>query len=233
VLTERSAIVVGGGIGGLATAVALTSRGWQVRVLERAPDFTEVGAGISLWANALHALDAIGLGAQVGRLGTAEIHGGIQCPTGRWLSRSDIAEVASRYGQVTMLHRAELLRVLLDAVAADCLVPGAEVVSVEETGQRMTVTHSQGRASADLLVGADGLRSTVRGLLWPDAPAPRYAGYTTWRMVTPPLPNHRDRAGKGGGTTGGETWGTTSTIFALCLRTSVTGWPCSATRPMR
>lgn len=55
-MRDRSAIVVGGGIGGLATAIALVRRGWQVRVLERSAQFTEVGAGISLWSNALRDL---------------------------------------------------------------------------------------------------------------------------------------------------------------------------------
>ena len=63
------AIIIGGGIGGLASAVALARRGWQVEVLERAPEFTEVGAGLSIWANGLRALDA--LGAISGNLGVA------------------------------------------------------------------------------------------------------------------------------------------------------------------
>ena len=61
------AVIIGGGIGGLASAVALTRRGWQVEVLERAPEFTEVGAGLSIWANGLRALDALGVGETVRR----------------------------------------------------------------------------------------------------------------------------------------------------------------------
>ncbi len=59
------AIIVGGGIAGLASTVALDRRGWQVEVFERAPEFTEVGAGLSLWPNALRALDALGVGELV------------------------------------------------------------------------------------------------------------------------------------------------------------------------
>ena len=59
------AIIIGGGIAGLASALALTQRGWQVEVFERAPEFTEVGAGLSLWPNALRALDALGVGEGV------------------------------------------------------------------------------------------------------------------------------------------------------------------------
>lgn len=198
-MRERSAIVAGGGIGGLATAIALVRRGWQVRVFERSTQFTEVGAGISLWSNALRALDAIGIGDSVRSLGAVELHGGIQHRSGRWLSRIDAAEMARRYGPVMILHRADLLRVLLDAVPPDALVAGTEVVSVEIDEQAGRVTYNGRTATADLVVGADGIHSTARRLVWPDAPTPRYAGYTAWRMVTPPLPGKPDQ--------GGETWG--------------------------
>jgi len=65
------AVIIGGGIAGLASALALTRRGWQVEVLERAAGFTEVGAGLSLWPNALRALDALGVGEPVRRRATA------------------------------------------------------------------------------------------------------------------------------------------------------------------
>src|SRR5258708_6726031 len=79
------AIIIGGGIAGLASALALTRRGWQVEVLERAPEFTEAGAGLSLWPNALRALDALGVGEPV--RGRAVLQGpvGIRDPAGRWL----------------------------------------------------------------------------------------------------------------------------------------------------
>jgi 2-polyprenyl-6-methoxyphenol hydroxylase-like FAD-dependent oxidoreductase len=200
-MAARTAVVVGGGIGGLATAIALSGRGWDVRVLERAPEFTEVGAGISLWSNAMRALEAIGPGIadKVRGLGGAELLGGIQRRNGRWLSRADAAELTRRFGPVLLLHRADLLRTLLDAVPPEALVAGAEVTGVGFDGESVTVTHTGGQVRADLLVGADGIRSTVRRLVWPDVAPPRYAGYTAWRWVTPPLP--------GGPDGGGETWG--------------------------
>ena len=59
------AVIIGGGIAGLASALALTQHGWKVEVIERAPVFTEIGAGLSLWPNALRALDALGVGEVV------------------------------------------------------------------------------------------------------------------------------------------------------------------------
>ena len=179
------AIIIGGGIAGLASALALTRRGWQVEVFERAPEFTEVGAGLSLWPNALRALDALGVGEGVRGRATLEGQAGIRDAAGRWLSRTDTAELERRYGPVVMIHRADLLAVLRAAVPEEALRPGVTVSEVRPDG---TVAHPGGQSRADLVVGADGLGSATRQSVWPEAPAPRYAGYTAWRVVTPPVP---------------------------------------------
>jgi 2-polyprenyl-6-methoxyphenol hydroxylase-like FAD-dependent oxidoreductase len=178
------AIIAGGGIGGLAAALALVRRGWDVEVLERAPAFAEVGAGLSLWPNGLRAVDALGVGAQVRGRALLEGQAGIQDSAGRWITRTDTAALERRFGSVAMIHRADLLEVLRGAVPADSLRHGVTVRRVSPGG---TVAHSGGESRADLVVGADGVRSVVRASIWPDAPAPRYAGYTAWRMVTPPV----------------------------------------------
>ncbi|TQJ46342.1 FAD-dependent monooxygenase [Streptomyces sp. NBC_00080] len=187
-MPQRAATIVGGGIGGLAAAVALHRRGWRVEVLERAPEFTEIGAGISLWPNALHALDALGLGDTVRALGAVEAVGGVRDRQGRWLSRTKNAELVRRFGHpLVVLHRADLLRALAHALPADSLRPGGEVSAVRDGGPCLVVDHGRGESRPDLVVGADGLRSAVRRALWPEAAGPRYAGYTGWRMVTVPL----------------------------------------------
>ena len=178
------AIIVGGGIGGLATAVALGQRGWQVEVLERAPAFTEAGAGLSLWPNALRALDRLGLGDIVRSRAVLTGQAGIRDAAGRWLSRSDTAELERRFGPTALVHRADLLADLRAAVPGESLRNGITVQAVRPDG---TVRHSGGESQADLVVGADGLRSVVRSSVWPDAPAPQYVGYTSWRMITPPV----------------------------------------------
>jgi 2-polyprenyl-6-methoxyphenol hydroxylase-like FAD-dependent oxidoreductase len=187
-MPQRAATIVGGGIGGLAAAIALHRRGWHVEVLERAPQFTEIGAGISLWPNALHALEALGLADTVRALGAVEQAGGVRDRRGRWLSRTDNAELTRRFGHpLTVLHRADLLRALTQALPADSLRPGSEVSGLHDDGHRLVVGHRGGESRADLVIGADGLHSAVRRTLWPDAARPRYAGYTAWRMVTEPL----------------------------------------------
>jgi 2-polyprenyl-6-methoxyphenol hydroxylase-like FAD-dependent oxidoreductase len=179
------AVVIGGGIAGLASALALTRRGWQVEVLERAPEFTEVGAGLSLWPNALRALDALGVGELVRDRAVLQGPVGIRDPAGRWLSRTDTADLQRRYGLAAMIHRADLLAVMRAAFPEGALRPGTLVSAVRADG---TVTHSGGECRADLIVGADGVRSATRRSVWPGAPEPRYAGYTSWRMVCPPVP---------------------------------------------
>lgn len=179
------AVIIGGGIAGLASALALTRHGWQVEVFERAPEFTEVGAGLSLWPNALRALDALGVGEGVRGRAALEGQAGIRDAAGRWLSRTDTAELERRYGPVAMIHRADLLAVLRTAVPEEALRPGITVSEVRPDG---TVASSSGQYCADLVVGADGLGSVTRQSVWPEAPAPRYAGYTAWRVVTPRVP---------------------------------------------
>jgi 2-polyprenyl-6-methoxyphenol hydroxylase-like FAD-dependent oxidoreductase len=182
--SDMKAVIVGGGIGGLATAVALGRRGWEVEVLERAPAFTEVGAGLSLWPNGLRALDALDLGDSVRARASLEGQAGIREASGRWLLRTDAAAMKRRFGPTVMVHRADLLEMLRAALPPDVLRPGIAVTQVRADA---TVVHSDGESSGELVVGADGVRSTVRRSIWPDAPSPRYVGYTAWRVVTGPV----------------------------------------------
>ncbi|ATL71791.1 FAD-dependent monooxygenase [Nocardia terpenica] len=193
-----SAIVVGGGIGGLAAAIALARRGWRVEVLERAAEIGEVGSGISLWPNGLRALDALGLGDRIRAEGTLGTDGGIRDRRGRWLSKTDTAALARWYWSLVAVRRADLFAILSAALPDDALRLGTTVTGVEDRGATVTVTHSRGRSEADLVIGADGLRSVVRASVWPHARAPRYAGYTAWRTITRPLDFKPD---------GSETWG--------------------------
>lgn len=185
-------MIVGGGIGGLATGLALTRRGWHVEVCERAPEFTEIGAGLSLWPNALHALAALDLDRRVRELGAAESWGGVRDRAGRWLSRTDNAELERRFGMpLVVLHRADLVRALADALPPSTLRPSATVTGIRDDGAKVVVELGDDTRRVDLVVGADGAHSTVRRLRWPDAEPPRYAGYTAWRMITDPIPPHR------------------------------------------
>ncbi|MEU4315546.1 FAD-dependent monooxygenase [Nocardia sp. NPDC024068] len=175
------ALVVGGGIGGLAAAVAFHQRGWQVEVLERAPEITEIGAGLSIQPNGLRALDAIGLGEQVRTGGQAGPPRGIRGVNGAWLIRNDVEDLERRFGPWAIIHRAALVDILRAALPAHALRPGTTVRKVLPDG---TVHHDGGTTTADLVIGADGVRSVTRRSIWPHAAGPRYVGYSTWRLLT-------------------------------------------------
>jgi 2-polyprenyl-6-methoxyphenol hydroxylase-like FAD-dependent oxidoreductase len=195
---RRTAIVVGGGIGGLAAAIALHRCDWHVEVLERAPAFDELGAGLSLWPNGIRALDALGLGDQVRGQALTATEGGIRDVTGRWMARTDVRALERRYGPVVAIHRAQLADILRRALPAATPRMDTEVTAVDSGGPQVAVRHTRGVSRADLLVGADGIRSVVRRSLWPDHRAPRYAGYTAWRLI---IGSERPPSA------GGETWG--------------------------
>ncbi|MET8086421.1 FAD-dependent oxidoreductase [Micromonospora sp. NPDC005237] len=185
---EPHAVVVGGGIGGLSAALALHRHGWRVTVLERAPELREVGAGLTLMANSLRALDSLGLSPALRSSAHAEAPGGIRDRRGRWLSRVDAAEMIRQLGTSALgIHRATLHRILREALPASSLHTGAEVEHVESEPDRATVRHhgpdGPRTLDADLVVGADGLHSRLRTQLWPEIPAPVYAGSTAWRAA--------------------------------------------------
>jgi 2-polyprenyl-6-methoxyphenol hydroxylase-like FAD-dependent oxidoreductase len=186
-VSTRTAVVIGGGIGGLASAVALRSAGWDVQVLERSEELREVGAGISLWPNALRALDLLGVGDRVREQGTIEAGGGFRDRAGTWLFRTDMRAIEERFGPSVLIRRPALLAILADALPPGTVTLSTEVTGIGERPDHVRVEHRAGPTTADVVVAADGIRSRIRAHLWPGARGPRYAGYTTWRFVTPVL----------------------------------------------
>jgi len=190
-----TATVVGGGIAGLASAIALAQAGWRVTVLERAAAFGEVGAGLATTGNGMTALAALGLGEASREVAYQTGTAGMEDQAGRWImrmpdTRSDPTAVTTIWGlQRQRLHG--LLRAAAEAAGRVELVTGAEVVTVKPgapEGERAEVTWRAGntghRAESALIVAADGVRSAVRAQLFPGDPA-RYSGSTSWRAIIP------------------------------------------------
>jgi len=192
-IDRLEATVIGGGIAGLATAVALSQAGWRVTILERAPAFGEVGAGLGLTANGMTALSALGLDQAVRAVGCETVSAGFQDLDGRWLIR--VPEVKPELRAITTvwgLHRQRLHGVLRAAAAAADgvdLVTDAQVLRVtagnpgrEAAAVTWRSAGTEQTAEAALVVAADGVRSAVRAQLFPDA-QPVYSGSTSWRAV--------------------------------------------------
>ena len=178
------AIVVGGGIGGLTAAIALRQVGVEAVVFERAAEMREVGAGIGLWANAMKALRELGLYDAVRAVGMPALDGEVRSWRGEPISKIPAAAMEELGIDLVLLHRADLQKALLAALGEDTVRLGAEFTSFEQDGAGgVVVCFANGQEErGNLLIGADGLRSTVRAQLLGDGP-PRYAGYTAWRGV--------------------------------------------------
>ncbi|NUP22684.1 MAG: 2-polyprenyl-6-methoxyphenol hydroxylase [Streptomyces sp.] len=181
------AIVVGGGIGGLAAALALHRIGWQATVLERAPVLSEIGAGMSQAPNAMRALAELGVEQQARAAGVpTHASANLRTPEGRYLQQA-------RPGDPTAMlafHRADLHRVLLEALPDGWIHTDAQVTAVRQDTDKAIVEFGGGEVSADLVITADGIGSSVRQQLWPDAPPPRFLGRTAWLGIAqvPDLP---------------------------------------------
>ncbi|OBC15914.1 FAD-binding monooxygenase [Mycobacterium sp. 852013-50091_SCH5140682] len=179
----QSVLVVGAGITGLATAVALQRQGFEVRVLE-ARDDTSAGTGISIWPNALAALDELGLGDAVRSAGGRVTAGAVRWHDGTWLRRPEPERFIRALGEpLVVIRRADLTDILSAPLAADTVEYGVGVRGLVTTADGVRVTVSDGSTrDAAAVVGADGVDSVVARHL--NGPLTRrYAGYTAWRGV--------------------------------------------------
>jgi 2-polyprenyl-6-methoxyphenol hydroxylase-like FAD-dependent oxidoreductase len=161
-------VLAGGGIGGLTAAIALRRAGFEVSVFERAAELTELGAGLLLAGNAHKALAKLGLAHAVARLGTPASAGEMRSWRGEVLVSIPAAELEKKIGTPsTAVHRADLQALLAQEVGEGTLRLGAEVEAFEQDESGVRVLFADGsHESADVLVGADGLRSRIRAALF-------------------------------------------------------------------
>jgi salicylate hydroxylase len=180
--------IVGGGIGGVALARALTQRGIEVRLFERTPAFGQVGAGIQMTPNAVKVLQALGVGdalRQVAFLPQAIV--GRNWDTANEIFRIPLAEECPRLYNAPFfhVHRADLHQLLIDSLPDGLATLSASCVDIRQTETSAVAIFEDGSEfEADLIVGADGVRSVVRGKLFGDD-APKYTGNMCFRAVVP------------------------------------------------
>lgn len=183
---NKKIIVIGGGIGGAATAVSLHRKGFETVVYERVKELREVGAGIALWANATHVLKNLGLLEEALQLGVLTTNYQFNSQNGKELVNVPV----DGFELPTIgIHRADLHELLISKLPEKQFILG-------ETFERFSLYENKVRAhfasgltaSGDAFIGADGLRSRVRSELFGEKP-PIYRNFTTWRGLTLHVPN--------------------------------------------
>ena len=179
--------IIGGGIGGLTAANALSQAGIEVAVYEAAAELREIGAGVALHANAMRVLRAIGVEDGVRKVaGRSEWAVTRNGKTGRVISRTSRKQQAAAFGlQSATVHRADLLDVLADALPPGLVTLGKRCTRVEPDGATAVARFADGsEIEADVIIGADGIHSAVRtSLFGPDDP--RFTGKICYRSVIP------------------------------------------------
>jgi salicylate hydroxylase len=178
--------LVGGGLGGLTAALALTRDGFDAHVFEQADHLRELGAGIGLSPNALKVLREFGLEHAVRECGAVtEAIVGRDWTTGRELYRTALKGANEiRFGLSNVqIHRGDLLGILASSISASQIHLNSRCVAVSSSNHRAGLTLADGvREEFDLLVGCDGIRSNVRTALH-GLEAPRYTGNMCWRAL--------------------------------------------------
>ncbi len=186
-------VIVGGGIAGMTAATALAHAGFAATLLEAAPQFGEIGAGVTLSPNAMKGLDFIGVCEDVAAAGVEPQRQRVQhWQTGQTLVEMDRTDQRRRYGApYVTVHRADMHAILVDAArsAGVTLRTNAAAVAVQGT----TVHLADGSSvSGDAVIGADGVKSVVRQRFEPAAA--HFTGHVAWRSLVPVTPTLADLA---------------------------------------
>ncbi len=183
------AVVVGGGLGGMAAAVALAHAGIEVEVHEQAQQLTEVGAGVSLAPNGLRMLERLGVGQAVERVGVRYMSNRLLLSDGQPASHEP--HHFSQPGTNVGIHRADLLALLAAQLPAALVRTGHRCTAFSQDTGTATVGFADGTtATADVVIGADGIHSVLQGFVVPAA-KPVFSGVAAYRGLVPRIDGYR------------------------------------------
>jgi len=180
--------VIGGGIGGLAAALSLHRAGFDVDVYEQAPELNEVGGGINMGPNAARILYRLGLEDALDRDAVRPLSAHVRrWDDGRTLQKATLNPISSElYGAPHLtVHRADLQRIIASGLPRECIHLGHRLIGFEDRDTAVEASFANGRRiEADMLVGADGIHSTVRTALFGEE-EPAFAGCVAYRGLVP------------------------------------------------
>lgn len=181
-------LIIGGGIGGLASAIALGQKGHVITVIERDPEWAVYGVGITQQANVVRAVAELGIRDDYLAAGFGFDAVEIYAPDGTRLARVPSPRLVEGYPANLGMGRPALHALLgrrAKAVGAEVRL-GLTAVSLTDTGEAVEATFADGsQGTYDLVVGADGVNSQTRGLILPDAEVPQFTGQGVWRYNFP------------------------------------------------
>jgi 2-polyprenyl-6-methoxyphenol hydroxylase-like FAD-dependent oxidoreductase len=183
-MSDQSVLIVGGGIAGLTSAIALCQRGHTVEVIEKDPDWSVYGVGIIQQANVIRAVAELGVIDDYVEAGFAYDHVEIYKPDGELAAKVPAQRLVDKYPAQLGIGRPALQKVLADRTRAEgaSIRLGVVVTGLDEDGDGVSVTFSDGtNGRYDVAIGADGLYSQIRDTLFPNARKPQYAGQAVWR----------------------------------------------------
>ena len=181
-------LVIGGGIGGLTSAIALRKRGFEVTLIEKDPEWSVYGVGIIQQGNVLRAVDALGILERYVDAGVGFDAVEVYAPDGTRLARVPSPRLLEAYPANLGIGRRALQKVLGDAAieaGADIRL-GVTADEIADSGEKVHVRFSDGgESNYDLVIGADGVHSQTRTMLFPDAEVPQFTGQAVWRYNLP------------------------------------------------
>jgi len=182
---QKKILIVGGGIAGLTTALALERIHLDYYLLEAVPEVKALGAGITLAGNAMKVLEQLGVATAVQQQGEVLTSMIIQDNHGKEISVLDTEKLNREYGMYNVaIHRGALHEVLLHQVDPAKIITGKKAIQYKEDKEGVTLFFDDGSTlEGTAVIMADGIHSAIRKQLIPDS-QPRYSGYTCWRGVT-------------------------------------------------
>lgn len=183
-------VIIGAGIGGLTAGIALQRVGYTVEIYDRVRELRPAGAGISLWSNGVKVLNWLGLSEQIAAIGGQMNQMEYRSATGTLLNQISLAPLIKAVGQRPYpVARRDLQQMLLDAFAGEVQL-GMRCLEVkEDDNQAIAMFEDGSEAVGDLVIAADGVRSSLRSYVLGETVPPRYGGYVNWNGLVQARPD--------------------------------------------